>query len=167
MNTKSPISKFRHLKQIIRIILALSLLVVALATIPSFADTPVTSKQAQTPTCGARVANYNYKVPFEGTPWNTPICDVVPFNNDAALGKEYGNRLFEYGNTWNADKTYWTAEKIPAQKGKFMTQFGLNGDQNDYSTPIYHITPEIKAKGIVKKFKICNAVSCWPSTLHM
>jgi hypothetical protein len=165
MDTKSPLVNYRHFSNFIRIVLALALVVVALATFPSFADTPVAPKQAQTSTCGARVSNYNYRVPFEGSPWNTPICDVVPFNNDINQGKDYGSRIFQYGNTWNAGGDYWTADKIPAQKGKFMTQFGLNGDANDYSTPIYHITPEIKAKGNLKQFKICNAVSCLPSNL--
>jgi hypothetical protein len=154
-----------QLNRTARIALTISMISAFLAILPSFADTPVAPTQVQTSTCGARVSNYNYRVPFEGSPWNTPICDVVPFNNDINQGKDYGSRIFQYGNTWNAGGDYWTADKIPAQKGKFMTQFGLNGDANDYSTPIYHITPEIKAKGNLKQFKICNAVSCLPSNL--
>lgn len=155
----------KQLNRIARIALTISLVTTVLASLPSFGDSAVSSSQVQSATCGARVANYNYRVPFEGSPWNTPICDVVPYNNDINQGKDYGSRLYEYGQAWNAGGDYWTADKIPAQKGKFMTQFGLNGDANDYSTPIYHITPELKAKGTVKRFKICNADSCLPSNL--
>lgn len=110
--------------------------------------------------CGATVQNYTYQVPFGESPWNVAACGLPVFANDQSVAREFGRRLYGYATAWNADSQYWQ-DRISSQKGKFMTQFGFAGDQNDYSTPIYYATAATPRK----KIKVCNAESCLPSNL--
>jgi len=126
------------------------------ATTVTTSPTP-TSSVAQ---CGKTVANYSYKVPFGDSPWNTPVCNLPLFAKDKAVAENFGKRFYEYATAWNASSQYWQ-DRVPEQKGKIMTQFGLAGDEQDYSTPIYHAN----ASTPKRQFKMCNADSCYPSNL--
>ena len=54
--------------------------------------------KAETPTsstnCGAKVTNYNYKVPFGNAVWNQPICNVPKHSRSA----DYVSRFIEWGH---------------------------------------------------------------------
>ncbi|MEI6481580.1 MAG: Ig-like domain-containing protein [Candidatus Saccharibacteria bacterium] len=127
-----------------------------------------------TATCGANVAPYTYKVPFGDSPWNIPACNLPVLANDQATAVNYGKRLYNYAQAWNASSPYWQGDAkdgnvftymgktgIAAQKGKVMTQFGLAGDANDFSTPIYYAN----ASTAKRQIKICNDANCNPSNL--
>ncbi len=126
----------------------------------SLAAELTTSSTSTTVACGGRVANYTYKVPFGNSPWNTPTCNLAPYRNSSAEGAAWGKRLFDYGTAWNASSEYWQA-RIADQKGHFMTQFGLAGDENDYGAPIYHAN----ASTPKRQFMLCNVETCYPSNL--
>ena len=126
----------------------------------SLAAELTTSSASTTVTCGGAIASYSYKVPFGNSPWNTSTCNLAPYRNSSTEGAAWGKRLYEYGAAWNASSEYWQS-RIAEQKGHFMTQFGLAGDNIDYGTPIYHAnaaTPK-------RQFMLCNAESCYPSNL--
>lgn len=50
--------------------------------------------QSQATTCGARVSNYAYKVPFGKAVWNQPVCNL-PVHPQSA---DYANRFYTYSN---------------------------------------------------------------------
>ena len=129
----------------------------AIVIVSSFAETTTTNTASD---CGKRVANYTYRVPFGDSPWNTPACNLAPYGNNEATGKEWGKKLFEYGQAWNASSDYWQ-QRIGQQKGNFMTQFGLNGDANDYGTPIYYANASTGRKQV----KLCSDEACYRSNL--
>jgi hypothetical protein len=108
--------------------------------------------------CGNRIKNYSVLVPYGNSPWNTPACNISLFNNDSNLALEYGNRMFNYGSAWDAS---WSSEQRAVNKSKFQTQFGLAGDDKDYSTPIYYSSQATRTI----KIKTCDQENCLPSNL--
>ena len=48
-------------------------------------------------TCGARVQNYTYKVPFGNAVWNQPACNL-PLDTQSA---DYASRFWNYRNGRN------------------------------------------------------------------
>lgn len=155
------------------VLFAMLSVVTALAALGGVTTTGPSAPAGSTPTCGATVANYAYSVPFGTSPWNTPTCTLPMFRNNPTLAAEYGRRLFMYGNAWNATTAYAQNEfanadttpglkGIAAQRGNFMTQFGLAGDQRDFGTPIYYATAATTGRKLVK---LCGDVNCFPSNL--
>ena len=126
----------------------------------SLAAGPTPPTGSTVTSCGARVSNYTYKVPFANSPWNTPTCDLPVYGNSQTAAAEWGKKLFNYAQAWNASSADFQ-KTVPQQKGRFMTQFGLAGDQNDYSTPIYHANASTPRK----KIRMCDAATCYPSNL--
>lgn len=127
----------------------------------SLAADPQPPTSSSKTSCGANVANYSYKVPYADSPWNIPACNLALYNNSASEAANWGKILFNYGNAWNASNEYWQT-RIPQQKGNLEVNFGLAGDNNDYSTPMYkaaNATTTIEVK-------ICNAETCLPSNLE-
>lgn len=60
----------------------------------SFASTDTTSTLGVATTCGARVQNYTYKVPFGNAVWNQPACNL-PLDPQSA---DYASRFWNYRN---------------------------------------------------------------------
>lgn len=44
--------------------------------------------------CGKKVSNYSYKVPFGNAVWNQPVCGLARYSKSA----DYANRLLEWGH---------------------------------------------------------------------
>jgi len=87
----------------------------------------VSRASSGTEVCGARVSNYNYKVPFGNAPWNVPVCGLPKY----AQSKEYASRLFMYSNSNGL-----TAQDI-ARRGKVSIGFGLGDIKTSFSRTVY------------------------------
>ncbi len=156
--------------------------VIGFILIRVFASTTVQpNPPGSTSTCGATVSGYTYRVPFGDSAWNIPTCNMPLFANDTATAQGFGKLMYNYGQIWNASSCYFqgdcpdgkvykdytgTKKGIEAQKGRFMTQFGLAGPEADYSQPVYHFsaaTLDITKEN--KQIIICGATTCLPSNL--
>ena len=164
--------KHKNNQRFIKATALVAAFLLAASIIPSFAST--TSTVTATPTlqdvqvslnnCPKRVSNYNVAVPFGDSPWNIPACNIPVYNNSDAQAKDYGSRIFNYGNAWTASSSYFTPERILAQKGQFDTHFGLGQPGTDYSTPIYHTNSITNPN---RKFiMICDTWNCLTSNLE-
>lgn len=154
-----------HSKISFRFVLSIVMLALIATVLPSFAaDPPVAAPSVldEIENCGQRVENYPIKVPFGDSPWNIPTCDLKPYNGDINQGREYGQRIYNFGKAWSLHGTNDEQADIEAQRGKFGVSFGLRGDISDYGLPIYHINGNSAKK---MKIKICNSNMCFPSNL--
>ncbi len=83
-------SKSRRKRPIILLFVSLLALVGAWVLTNGEAAHPVA-----TTSCGARIQNYNYQVPFGNAVWNQPVCGLPRHPRSA----DYATRLLEWGHT--------------------------------------------------------------------
>lgn len=87
----------------------------------------ISRASTSTEACGAKISNYNYKVPFGGAPWNVPVCGLPRY----AQSQEYASRLYNYSNGNGT-----TAQDL-ARRGKTSIGFGLGDIKTSYSRTVY------------------------------
>jgi hypothetical protein len=105
-----------------------------------------------TPVCGARKANYTYKVPFGNAPWNVPACNLPKFSQSA----DYVSRL------WNYAKPNDGSPQAVADRGNFNVGFGLGDLKTTFSRAVY---TKDEAEGKTIKIRVCGSSHCIPSNL--
>jgi len=79
-------------------------------------------------TCGARVQNYTYKVPFGNAVWNQPACNL-PLDTQSA---DYASRFWNYrnGNDLSAAGL--------ASRNKTLTDFGFEDLRSNFSRTVFY-----------------------------
>ena len=87
----------------------------------------ISRASTSTEACGAKISNYNYKVPFGGAPWNVPVCGLPRYPQS----QEYASRLYNYSNGNGT-----TAQDL-ARRGKTSIGFGLGDIKTSYSRTVY------------------------------
>jgi hypothetical protein len=93
----------------------------------SFAYTGTPSSPATT-TCGARVANYTYKVPFGNAVWNQAACSL-PVDSQSA---DYASRFWNYRNGNDLSTTGLAA------RNKTLTDFGFEALPSNFSRTVFN-----------------------------
>lgn len=134
--------------------LALIIIGVAIITLSRAATTPtvLTPQNASSASCGARVANYNYKTPFGNAPWNVPACNLAKFSQSA----DYVSRLYNYGNQNDGSAAGLST------RGRFQIGFGLGDLKTVFSRAVYTAD---EANGKTIQVRVCGASHCVPSDL--
>lgn len=134
--------------------IALIVIGVAIIALTRAATTPtvLTPQNASSPTCGARVTNYSYRVPFGNAPWNIPACNMPKFSQSA----DYVSRLINYGNQNDGTAAAATA------RGKFQIGFGLGDIKTVFSRAVYTAD---EANGKTIQVRVCGNPNCVPSDL--
>lgn len=102
-------------------------------------------------TCGARVQNYTYQVPFGKAAWNVPVCNLAKHPQSA----DYVNRLYNYGRNNDGSPS------AMAQRGNITVGFGMGDLKSTFSRAVYDVedaTTKIKVQ-------VCGTPNCNPSNL--
>jgi len=95
----------------------------------SFASTNTTTTTTfPTSTCGARVSNYTYKVPFGNAVWNQPVCNLLV----DAKSADYSSRFWNYRNGNDLSPTGL------ASRSNTVTDFGFESLTSNFSRPVYY-----------------------------
>ncbi|MFO0955612.1 MAG: hypothetical protein U0526_03720 [Candidatus Saccharibacteria bacterium] len=136
------------------LILALVMIGILLIALSRAATSPtiLTPQTASSPSCGARVTNYSYRVPFGNAPWNVPACNMPKFSQSA----DYVSRLYNYGNQNDGSAAGLTS------RGKFQIGFGLGELKTVFSRAIYTAD---EAAGKTIQVRVCGNPNCVPSNL--
>ena len=93
----------------------------------SFASTGTPSSPVPSATtCGARVQNYTYKVPFGNAVWNQPACNL-PIDSQSA---DYASRFWNYRNGNDLSATGL------ASRDKTTVGFGFEDVRANYSRTV-------------------------------
>lgn len=134
--------------------LAIIILGIAIIALTRAATTPtvLTPQNASSPSCGARVTNYSYKVPFGNAPWNVPACSLPKFSQSA----DYVSRLFNYGNQNDGSAA------ALGNRGKFNIGFGFGDLKTVFSRAVYTAD---EANGKTIQVRVCGNSGCNPSNL--
>lgn len=118
----------------------------------SWAATPtVITPQTATSTCGARVTNYTYQVPFGNAPWNVPVCNLARHPRSDI----YAARIFNY-----AFPNDGSAQTL-ANLGNWGVNFGYEDLASNWSRAVY----DASEANTTIKLQICGASHCIPSNL--
>ena len=96
----------------------------------SFASTNTTTTTTfPTSTCGARVSNYTYKVPFGNAVWNQPVCNL-PLDAKSA---DYSSRFWNYRNGNDLSPAGL------ASRSNTITDFGFEEIlESNFSRPVFY-----------------------------
>ena len=124
----------------------------------SFAYTGTTSTPS-TSTCGARVSNYSYKVPFGNAVWNQPAC-TLPVDPQS---KDYASRFWNYRNGNDLSATGL------ASRNKTAVDFGFEDVRSNFSRPVFYAkdanrTIQIQASVYDSNLDGITAISNLPKT---
>ncbi len=81
-----------------------------------------------TASCGARVSNYTYQVPFGNAVWNQPVCGLARYSKSA----DYVNRFYKWANMNDGSAAGQASNgdlsvKVAFPKPTLLDPEGLNG----------------------------------------
>lgn len=95
-------------------------------------------------TCGKRVPNYSYVVPFANAAWNQPICDM-PLHPQSA---EFASRFYNYANGLNVQ---------PSSKGNMGVKLGFDdGTADGFGRNVYYASRSTITKQIYSNNGVSN-----------
>lgn len=90
--------------------------------------------------CGKRVQNYTYQVPFGNAVWNQPVCNLPLLSKSA----NYASRFYNYANGLNV-----TPAPGGYGKGNLAVKFGLDPDPyKSFGRNVFYASDSTQEKAI-------------------